>query len=157
MTTDTLILGRQTFDGLGRQRSVQVAGRSTHYHYRAGQLPPSANTLADGKRVAFTYEPQLGNALLGSHAEGATQQRLDYHPRSACRAPPVASWAASIGALTQRACHCVTHGRSMARSTAPNGATRSMACCWVSPTAAQWSTSVSTIGSAGSVCSKSAK
>ncbi|WP_422403642.1 RHS repeat domain-containing protein [Pseudomonas sp. GZD-209] len=80
MSTDTLILGRQTFDGLGRQRSVQVAGRSTQYHYRAGQLPPSANTLADGKRVTFTYEPQLGNALLTSHADGATQQRLDYHP-----------------------------------------------------------------------------
>ena len=55
MTTDTLILGRQTFDGLGRQRSVEVAGRSTHYHYRSGQStgPPCATPM----RVLNSRDP----------------------------------------------------------------------------------------------------
>lgn len=74
-----MTLAQQTFDGLGRQRTVDVAGRLTHYHYQAGQLPPSANTLADGKRVAFTYEPHLDNALLSTTADGEAPQRLSYH------------------------------------------------------------------------------
>lgn len=81
MTAFTLEMGRQTFDGLGRQRSVSVAGRTTHYHYRAGQMPPTANTLADGKRVAYTYEPPLGNALLTSQADGEAGEQLSYHPQ----------------------------------------------------------------------------
>ncbi|MEN8639188.1 RHS repeat-associated core domain-containing protein [Pseudomonas sichuanensis] len=81
MTALTLEMGRQTFDGLGRQRSVSVAGRTTHYHYRPGQMPPTANTLADGKRVAYTYEAQLGNALLTSQADGEADERLSYHPQ----------------------------------------------------------------------------
>ena len=79
MSETAWILGRQTFDGLGRQRSVQVAGRTTHYHYRPGQLPPVANTLADGKHVTYRYEPQLGNALLGTAADGEAEQQLTYH------------------------------------------------------------------------------
>ncbi|MDH0730036.1 hypothetical protein N5F23_22365 [Pseudomonas sichuanensis] len=79
MSSDTFILGRQTFDGLGRQRSVDVAGRTTLYHYRPGQLPPTANTMADGVQVAFDYEPQLGNALLASHSEDSPRQYLEYH------------------------------------------------------------------------------
>lgn len=56
-------LGQQTFDGLGRQLTVVVGGRTTHYEYVAEQLPPSANVLPDGKRVEFTYEPKLENQL----------------------------------------------------------------------------------------------
>lgn len=73
---NAITLGRQTFDGLGRQRSVEVAGRTTHYHYRPGQLPPHANTLADGRRVDFTYEPQLHDVLLSSTAEGGHSEQL---------------------------------------------------------------------------------
>ncbi|MBC3414345.1 RHS repeat protein, partial [Pseudomonas sp. SWRI51] len=62
------------------QRSVQVAGRTTGYHYRAGQLPPTANTLADGKRIDFVYEGVLGNALLSTEAQDQTPERLEYHP-----------------------------------------------------------------------------
>lgn len=79
MTDLSFLLGRQTFDGLGRQRSVQVAGRITHHHYRPGQLPPAANTLADGTRLAYTYEPQLDNALLSSTPEGQPADHLSYH------------------------------------------------------------------------------
>ncbi|MGB9089622.1 MAG: hypothetical protein WCC29_08535, partial [Pseudomonas farsensis] len=80
MSSMPFTLGRQTFDGLGRQRSVQVAGRTTQYHYRAGQLPPTANTLVDGKRIDFAYEGVLGNALLSTEAQDQTPERLEYHP-----------------------------------------------------------------------------
>ncbi|QXI39435.1 RHS repeat-associated core domain-containing protein [Pseudomonas xantholysinigenes] len=83
MSTASLVLGRQTFDGLGRQTSVEVAGRITHYHYRPGQLPPVANTLADGKRIDFTYEPQLDNALLSAAPENGSPEYLHYHPQLA--------------------------------------------------------------------------
>ncbi|NIF17050.1 RHS repeat-associated core domain-containing protein [Pantoea sp. Cy-639] len=79
MTAMPIEMGRQTFDGLGRQRSVCVTGRTTHYHYQPGQLPPTANTLPDGKRMAYTYEPQLGNALLCTQVDGKSSERLTYH------------------------------------------------------------------------------
>ncbi|MFJ3466788.1 RHS repeat domain-containing protein [Pseudomonas sp. NPDC090201] len=74
-----LILGRQIFDGLGRQRSINAAGYTTLFDYREGQLPPTANTLADGKRVAFTYEPQLNNRLLSVTPDAEPVQRITYH------------------------------------------------------------------------------
>lgn len=75
-----IIIGRQTFDGLGRHLSVNVGGHITKFHYRAGQLPPSANTLADGKRIEFTYESALNNQLLSVSSEGEPVQLLSYHP-----------------------------------------------------------------------------
>ncbi|QXI39438.1 RHS repeat domain-containing protein [Pseudomonas xantholysinigenes] len=76
-----LTLGRQTFDGLGRQLTVEVGGRTTHSHYRDGQLPPSGNTLADGTRLAFRYEPLLDNALLATEINDQPGEQLEYHPR----------------------------------------------------------------------------
>ncbi|MBO0365471.1 hypothetical protein GIB23_00020, partial [Pseudomonas putida] len=40
-------LARQAFDGLGRQRTITVGGRTTGFDYKPGQLPPDANVLAD--------------------------------------------------------------------------------------------------------------
>lgn len=74
------VIGRQTFDGLGRQRTVEVAGRTTRYHYRANQLPPTANTLADGTSLAFTYEPNLGNAVVATTPGTGSAHTLSYHP-----------------------------------------------------------------------------
>lgn len=79
--TTALILGRQTFDGLGRQLTVESGPRITQYHYQPGQLPPAANTLADGSRVEFTYEPQLDNQLLTTTVPGQPPQRISYDPR----------------------------------------------------------------------------
>ena len=76
----TMILGRQTFDGLGRQRSVEAAGYTTHFEYTEGQLPPTANKLADGSRVAFTYEAQLNNRLLSVEPAAEPSQQINYHP-----------------------------------------------------------------------------
>ncbi|MFY1664817.1 RHS repeat domain-containing protein [Pseudomonas sp. Pseu.R1] len=75
-----LIIGRQTFDGLGRQLSVEAAGYITQFEYTQGQLPPTANVLANGKRVDFTYEPALSNKLLSVKPQDEAAQQLSYHP-----------------------------------------------------------------------------
>ncbi|MFK3797655.1 MULTISPECIES: RHS repeat-associated core domain-containing protein [unclassified Pseudomonas] len=79
MSTPTII-GRQTFDGLGRQLSVEVGGNTTRFDYIDGQLPPAANTLADGKKITFTYEKALNNQLLSIAAEGETTTLISRHP-----------------------------------------------------------------------------
>lgn len=76
-------LGRQRFDGLGRQLSVEVGGRTTRYEYQAGQLPPSANVLPDGKRVDFTYEQQLDNQILSILPAGEAANAFAYDLRLA--------------------------------------------------------------------------
>lgn len=73
-----IIIGRQTFDGLGRQLSVEVGGHMTRFHYVEGQLPPAANTLADGRHVAFAYEKNLNNRLVRVDAEGEAPTRITY-------------------------------------------------------------------------------
>jgi len=78
-----LVIGRQTFDGLGRQRTVETGSRITRHHYKAGQLPAAANTLPDGKRIDFTYEPQLDNQLLGIQVAGEPVRQISYDPRLA--------------------------------------------------------------------------
>lgn len=75
-----LIIGRQTFDGLGRQLSVEAGGRTTRFHYIDGQLPPSANTLADGKQVRFSYEQHLNHRLSSIQGEGEKATRMTYQP-----------------------------------------------------------------------------
>jgi RHS repeat-associated protein len=77
------IIGRQTFDGLGRQQTVQSGTRVTRFHYHTGQLPPGANTLPDGKRIDFTYEPQLDNQLLSVKVENQNAHQIVYDPRLA--------------------------------------------------------------------------
>ncbi|UVK85594.1 hypothetical protein LOY46_13205 [Pseudomonas sichuanensis] len=56
-------VGRQQFDGLGRPLNIECGGRTTEYHYAAGQLPPTHNILADGKRVDFRYLKALENLV----------------------------------------------------------------------------------------------
>lgn len=75
-----MIAGRQTFDGLGRQLTVETGEYATLFHYKPGQLPPFANTLANGMRVGFEYESRLNNKLLSVSAQGESTQRLTYHP-----------------------------------------------------------------------------
>jgi len=72
-------LGQQSFDGLGRQLSVDVGGRITTFEYQTGQLPPSANTLPDDKRIDFTYEPKLDDRLLTIHPVGEAANSFTYH------------------------------------------------------------------------------
>jgi len=76
-----MIIGRQTFDGLGRQLTVEVGGHTTRFHYTNGQLAPSGNTLADGREIAFTYEKQLNHQLLSVVGQGETPLRMTYHEK----------------------------------------------------------------------------
>ncbi|MDF9617539.1 RHS repeat-associated core domain-containing protein [Pseudomonas entomophila] len=118
MTAELIEMGRQTYDGLGRQRSVSVAGRTTRYHYQPGQLPPTANTLADGKRVTYNYEPQLGNALLAIEVEGKASERLNYHKRF-CR--PIQA----IGTRDKQQWHFAPSGQLQQDSWTVDGQTHS--------------------------------
>lgn len=74
------ILGRQTFDGLGRQLSVEAGGYTSRFQYRDGQLPPASTTLADGNKIAFTYEQHLNNQLLRVAADGEAPTEITRHP-----------------------------------------------------------------------------
>ncbi|MDD1967754.1 hypothetical protein NPS29_20725 [Pseudomonas putida] len=80
MNTATII-GRQSFDGLGRQLSVEVGRSTTVFHYHKGQLPPASNTLADGRVTLFKYEKNLGQTLLGVAADGETATLISRHPK----------------------------------------------------------------------------
>jgi RHS repeat-associated protein len=74
------IIGRQTFDGLGRQLSVDAGGHTSRFHYRDGQLPPSSTTLADGNEIRFTYEKHLNHQLLSVAADGEVTTEITRHP-----------------------------------------------------------------------------
>lgn len=76
-----MIIGRQTFDGLGRQLTVEVGGHTTRFHYVNGQLAPSGNTLADGRKIAFTYEKHLNHQLLSVVGQDETLLRMTYHEK----------------------------------------------------------------------------
>lgn len=73
-----LLLGQQTFDGLGRQLRVVVGGRTTQFEYQAGQLPPRANVLPDDSRVDFTYESNLDNQILSICPAGEADNTFAY-------------------------------------------------------------------------------
>ncbi|MFJ4388379.1 RHS repeat domain-containing protein [Pseudomonas soli] len=118
MTAESFEVGRQNYDGLGRQRSVSVAGRTTRYHYQPGQLPPTANTLPDGKRVAYTYEPQLGNAVLAIQVDGKASERLNYH-KQLCR--PIQA----IGTRDEQQWHFAPSGQMIRESWLVDGQTHS--------------------------------
>lgn len=77
-----IIIGRQTFDGLGRQLEVDVGGHLTRFHYTNGQLAPSGNRLADGQTISFTYEKHLNHTLSSITGENETPTRMSYHPGS---------------------------------------------------------------------------
>ncbi|MFF7110037.1 RHS repeat-associated core domain-containing protein [Pseudomonas sichuanensis] len=73
-------VGRQQFDGLGRPLSIQCGGRTTEYRYTPGQLQPTHNILADGKRVDFRYLKALENLVeqilpAGESAHGFSYDR----------------------------------------------------------------------------------
>ncbi|MEB0042287.1 MULTISPECIES: RHS repeat-associated core domain-containing protein [unclassified Pseudomonas] len=70
-----IIVGQQTFDGTGRQRSLNVFGRQTTFLYVAGLIPPQSETTARGHILQYLYEPLLDNKLIGTRGNG---ERADY-------------------------------------------------------------------------------
>lgn len=77
-----IVIGRQTFDGLGRQLEVEIGGHTTGFDYANGQLAPLGNRLPDGKRISFTYEKHLNHSLLSVNGEDETPTRVTYHTGS---------------------------------------------------------------------------
>jgi len=58
------LLGTKTYDGLGRDRSVEVGGRQQLQQYTAGQMPPVSSTTARGDSIAYQYQKHLNNQLI---------------------------------------------------------------------------------------------
>lgn len=76
-----VIVGRQQFDGLGRPLSIECGGRTTEHHYTAGQLQPTHNILADGKRVDFRYLKALENLVEQIRPAGESAHGFSYDRR----------------------------------------------------------------------------
>lgn len=60
ISVNTIELGAQTFDGLGRMCSSVTGGRCQAYEYLPGQTQPSKVTKAGGQVVEYRYNPLLG-------------------------------------------------------------------------------------------------
>jgi len=58
------VAGEQTFDGLGRQDSLTVAGRKRTWSYVSGQPRPSDETTPAGVGISFEYAPALNNQMI---------------------------------------------------------------------------------------------
>ncbi|WP_192938621.1 RHS repeat domain-containing protein [Pseudomonas putida] len=74
------LIGTQNFDGLGRQLSVVIGGRTTLSHYSTKQLPPRANTFADGSRITFGYLAALDNVVEQIQPHGEPANNFTYDP-----------------------------------------------------------------------------
>ncbi|WP_157861779.1 RHS repeat-associated core domain-containing protein [Erwinia tasmaniensis] len=71
--TRTWLLGSQTFDSLGRVTKLISGGRTTIYQYEGASLLPSTIAQPSGKTQAYTYIPELNNAISSMTADGVTQ------------------------------------------------------------------------------------
>lgn len=78
-TTQTWILGTQTFDSLGRLTKRTSGGRTTSYVYNSASPLPARVTLPSGKTIQYSYIPELGNAISSMTADGVTQT-FQYNP-----------------------------------------------------------------------------
>jgi RHS repeat-associated protein len=59
-----VVLGKQTFDGLGRRTLLRAGQRETRYAYEEGATLPFETTLPSGEVVASRYEKYLGERLV---------------------------------------------------------------------------------------------
>jgi RHS repeat-associated protein len=76
------VLGTKTYDGLGRDRSVEVGGRQQLQLYKAGQMPPVSSSTARGDSIAYQYQKHLNN-LLTRIDDGTDQSGFTYTPHDA--------------------------------------------------------------------------
>lgn len=66
-------MGSQTFDSLGRLTESTSGGRTTVYTYTGATPTPFEVTLPSGDVLAYTYIPELGNAVSIMTANDVTQ------------------------------------------------------------------------------------
>jgi RHS repeat-associated protein len=77
-----MAVGTQTFDGLGRQRSIESGGRTRTLQYVPGLLPPASQITARGDLIEYTYESTLNN-LLTAVTQGSDRSAFTYNPHHA--------------------------------------------------------------------------
>lgn len=75
--TQDWLLGTQNFDSLGRLTKQSSGGRTTTYFYEGASPVPSLMTLPSGKKLQYTYIPELGN-LISSVTAGDVTQTFSY-------------------------------------------------------------------------------
>ncbi|QLL10862.1 RHS repeat-associated core domain-containing protein [Pseudomonas chlororaphis] len=79
---DPVLLGEQTFDGLGRQLTCSAGGQLDQLHYIKGQVPPVSRESTSGRMQTYRYEPLLNNRLIGlTQNDGSPESTYRYHPR----------------------------------------------------------------------------
>lgn len=61
--TQTWVLGTQAFDSLGRVTERVSGGRTTTYAYNGASRMPTSVKLPSGKRLTYTYIPELGDRV----------------------------------------------------------------------------------------------
>ena len=76
------VLGTKTYDGLGRDRSVEVGGRRQLHLYTAGQIPPVSTNTARGDSINYQYQKLLGNQVTQVN-DGTQQSHFTYTPDDA--------------------------------------------------------------------------
>ncbi|ECF7068851.1 hypothetical protein XS74_25070 [Salmonella enterica subsp. enterica] len=75
------LLGTQSFDSLGRVKERVTGGRTITYTYEGACPVPSTVTQPSGKKLQYTYIPELGNLVSSLTADGVTQT-FSYDPRT---------------------------------------------------------------------------
>ncbi|KAK0761457.1 hypothetical protein N5P37_006409 [Trichoderma harzianum] len=81
VSIDGLVVGEQSFDGLGRVKRKNVGERTTTQTYLGNASEPSQVTTHKGDQSSFAYEPALGYALTGVTGDDATDA-YEYDPKS---------------------------------------------------------------------------
>ncbi|OPB43307.1 hypothetical protein A0O28_0104980 [Trichoderma guizhouense] len=81
VSIDGLVVGEQSFDGLGRVKRKNVGKRTTTQTYLGNASEPSQVTTHKGYQSSFAYEPALGYALTGVTGDDATDA-YEYDPKS---------------------------------------------------------------------------
>lgn len=69
----TWLLGTQKFDGLGRLVEQVSGGRTTTFTYEGASPVPSTVTHPSGKKLQYTYIPELGNQVSSVTTDDITQ------------------------------------------------------------------------------------
>ncbi|MCX2899612.1 RHS repeat domain-containing protein [Pseudomonas mandelii] len=60
ISVDNIVLGTQTFDGLGRMFESDTGGRKQVFTFKPGQSEPNTVTTPSGEVIEYDYQPQLG-------------------------------------------------------------------------------------------------
>ncbi|MBV4539702.1 RHS repeat domain-containing protein [Pseudomonas vlassakiae] len=77
-----VLLGTQTFDGLGRRTHAITGFRDQEFQYRQGERQPCLMIAPDKAEVSYDYRPALGEEPVHRHL-GAVDANYIYHRKNA--------------------------------------------------------------------------